>query len=109
MANEHQPLCGSDDDLRGDVRGHVSAFSHRPPVGGILAVPLPKLAFDVAAVPQPADLGRVRGFDLLYGFAFVLGNWFDSGFRDATRQSETDVGEARFCDDCNGLARLGET
>src|SRR5947208_362391 len=105
MANEHQPLCGSDDDFRSDVRGNVSAFSHGPPVGGILAVPLPELAFDVATVSQPINLGRVRGFDLLYGFAFILGNWFDSGFRHAARQSKTDVGEAGVCDDCDGLAR----
>ncbi len=46
---------------------------HRPPVaGGLLAVPVPEHDGPLAAVPQPADLGRVRGLDLRHRLDRVL-------------------------------------
>jgi hypothetical protein len=59
--------------LRGGLRGHLPAAPHRPPVaGGLLAVPLSRTRWAVAAVPQPAHLGRVRGLDLRHGVDRVL-------------------------------------
>ena len=44
---------------------HLPAHPHRPSVaGGLLAVPVPEHDDAVAELPQPADLGRVRGLDL---------------------------------------------
>ncbi len=38
----------------------------------LLHVPVSQHHGDLAAIPQPADLGRVRGFHLRHGFAAVL-------------------------------------
>ena len=45
--------------------GHVPAAAHGPSVAGLLAVSLSQHHELLAAVPQPAGVGRVRGFDLL--------------------------------------------
>ena len=43
-----------------------------PSVAGVLAVPVSQQHGGVAAVPQPAGVGRVRGFDVRDDFAGVL-------------------------------------
>ena len=49
------------------------AAPHRPAVAGrVLAVPVSEHDGPVAAVPQPADLGRVRGVDLRHGVGALL-------------------------------------
>ena len=89
MAHVDQPLRRRHDDLRGHVRGHVPAHPHRPSVArGLLAVPVSEQHGRVAAVPQPADLGRLRGLDLLHGLAAVLVRRADSRPGDAARQGE---------------------
>jgi hypothetical protein len=50
----------------------VPAPAHRPSLAGLLAPSLPKLMAHLAAVPQPAALGRVRGLDLLHRLAALL-------------------------------------
>src|SRR5690242_5996659 len=66
MANFDQPIRGSDDDFRGVVRGAFSAAASGQAVAFLLAVSLlPELHGRVAAVPQPAGVGRVRGIDVL--------------------------------------------
>ena len=73
VAHLDQPLRRGDDALRGGLRGDVPAAPHRPAVaGGLLAVPVSEHDGPVAAVPQPADLGRVRGLDLRHGVGAVL-------------------------------------
>ncbi len=72
VADAHQPLLRGDDDLRGHVRGHVPALAHGPAVVLLLALPVPERRRRVAAVPQPADVGRVRGHDVLHRVAGVL-------------------------------------
>ena len=44
--------------------GHLPGVPHRPSVAGVLAVPVPEHDEHLAAVQEPADLGRVRGVDL---------------------------------------------
>ena len=61
----HQPLRRGDDALRGRLRRPVSAAAPGPAVVLLLAVPLPQHDGPVAAVPQPAGLGRLRRLDLL--------------------------------------------
>ena len=55
------------------------------PMAGILAVALSKHDVALAAVPQPAGLGRVRGVDLRNRVAAVLVYGFDSGSGAASR------------------------
>src|SRR5262245_65405969 len=75
------------------MRGDVSAPPHRAPVAGdLLAVPLSKRHGPVAAVPQPADLGRLRRLDLRNGFGAVLVHWPRSGHGDAARSREVACG-----------------
>ena len=64
MANIDQPLCGGDDALRSRPGWHVSDIPPWSTVVGVLAVPLSKHDGNLAAVSQPADVGRVCGFDL---------------------------------------------
>ena len=65
LADVDQPLRGGDDAVRRRLRGDVPADPHRPSVARrLLAVPVPEHDGDLAAVPQPADLGRLRGLDL---------------------------------------------
>ncbi len=43
-----------------------------PSVAGILVVPVSEHDELLAAIPQPAGVGRVRGVDVLHDFAGVL-------------------------------------
>ncbi len=86
VAHVDQPFGRSDDAVRGDVRRHLPAVPHRPSVARLLAVPGAQHRSEhVAEFPQPADLGRVRGIDLLHGFAAVLVHRPGSGSGHAAR------------------------
>src|SRR5207244_953802 len=63
----------------------------------------------VAAVQEPVDLGRLRGFDLRDGFRAVLVYWIDTRSRDASGPSAAAVGKSYLRHPGNGLARLGKT
>ncbi len=52
--------------------GMFPAAAHWASVAGVLDVPVSQHHGRVAAVPQPAGLGRVCGFDLLHHFAGLL-------------------------------------
>ncbi len=54
------------------VRGHVPGAAYRPSVAGLLAVALSQYDGPLAAVPQSAGVGRVRGFDVSHDFGGVL-------------------------------------
>src|SRR6202162_935898 len=68
----NQQFRRSHDALRSSLRRFVSADSHWPPLDGLLHVPVSQHHGGLAAIPEPADLGRVRGFHLRHGFAAVL-------------------------------------
>ena len=72
VAQLDQPVCRGDDDLRGGLRRHVPADPRRASVAGVLAVPVSEHDERVAAVPQPAGVGRVRGFDVCDDLGGVL-------------------------------------
>ena len=61
----------------------------------------------VAAVPQPANLGRVRGLDLFHRFAAVLVHRADSRFGNTARQREASNYPRDLWHSRHGLARLG--
>ena len=73
----------------------------------VLAVPVSEHDGDLAAVPKPADVGRVRGLDVRDGVAALLVRRADPRPRDAARslavaRRPRDLRHAR-----DGLARLG--
>ena len=89
VAHVDQPLRRGDDAVRRRVRGDVPAAAHRPSVaGGLLAVPVSEHDGPVAAVPQPADLGRVRGVDLRHRVGAVLVHRSRARHGDAARSRE---------------------
>src|SRR5262249_9647741 len=62
-----------------------------------------------AAIPQPAGLGRLRGFDLLHGFAALLVRRVDSRPGDAARPGAFTRGAFHLRNVGDGLARFGAT
>ena len=70
--------------------GIYPAVPHRPPVArDLLAVPGPELVpAPLAELPQPADVGRVRGLDLRHGLGAVLVHGPGSRSRDAARSRD---------------------
>src|SRR2546422_48455 len=84
VADVDQPVRRGDDAVRGGVRGDVPTSPYRPALaGGLLALPFPEHDGAVAAVPQPADLGRLRRLDLRHGLPAVLVRRVDPRPRDA--------------------------
>ena len=70
--------------------------------------PYPNTMARLAAVPQPADLGRVRGLDLRHRLAAVLVRRPDPRPGDAARPAPTTAGQAVDLRRARaGLARLG--
>ena len=88
VAHVDQPLRRGDDAVRRRLRRPVSAVAHGPAVVLLLAVPLSQHDGAVAAVPQPAGLGRVRRHDLLHRVAAVLVRRPDPRPGDAARPRE---------------------
>jgi hypothetical protein len=72
VAHQREPLRGGHDDLRGHVRRHLPGDPHRPRLARLLALPAAQPDGDVAELPQPAALGRVRGLDLRHGLDALL-------------------------------------
>src|SRR6267154_5541122 len=85
MAHVYQPLRRSHDTLRRSLRRHLSAHPYRAPLDGVLHVSVSQHHGFVAAIPQPSDLGRFRGFHVRYSFAALLVRGFDTRPRDASR------------------------
>ena len=79
------------------------------PVARLLAVPLPEHDGDVAELPQPADLGRVRRLDLRHGVAALLVRRADPRPRHAARPVAEPRRARRLRHAGDGLARLGAT
>ena len=73
----------------------------------LLAAAVPEHAWALAAVPQPADLGRVRGVDLRHGVAAVLVRRPDPRSGDAARPRQEQVAGAALRHARARLARLG--
>jgi hypothetical protein len=84
LADQHQPLRRGDDDLRRHVRRHLPGHPRRAGLVGVLAVPDPQPDGDVAQLPQPAAVGRVRGQHVRDGLAAVLVHGHDPRPRDAS-------------------------
>ena len=87
--------------------GHVPDPAPRPAVALLLAAALPEHDGDVAAVPQPAGLGRVRGVDLRHGVRAVLVRRPGSRPGDAARPVHVGVRPDDLRRAGAGLARLG--
>ena len=87
--------------------GHLPADPHWPPLDGLLHVPVSQHHGHLAAVPQPAHLGRLRGFHLRHGFADVLVYWFAArpGHAAGPRKEPLPATDLRHAGD--GLAWFG--
>ena len=72
MADVDQSFRGSDDALRGDVRGNFPRRARRACLDGVVSRADPEQLRHLAKFPQPADVGRIRGLDLLHRFGVVL-------------------------------------
>src|SRR6185369_6344426 len=109
VADIDQPFRRGHDAVRRDVRRYLPVVSYRPSVARVLlAVPDSQHRPEsVAELPQPADLGRVRGIDVLHRFSAVLVHWLGSGSGDAARSryDESPPGCLRTSE--LGLARIG--
>ena len=55
-----------------DLRRHLPGHPRRPRLGGLLAVPAAQQPGDLAELPQPAAVGRVRRRHLRHRLAAVL-------------------------------------
>src|SRR5262245_34670800 len=87
VAHLDQPLRRSDDLVRRAVRGYLPTVPHRASLARVLlAVPHSQYRFEpLAEFPQSADLGRVRGLDVLHRFLVVLVYGAGSGFGHSAR------------------------
>ena len=85
VANLDQSHRRSHDDLRPDVRGHVSAAAPGTALVLLLAAAISQHDAVVAAVPQRAGVGCFRGQHLLSGVVAVLVHGHDSGPGHAPR------------------------
>src|SRR5690242_21054392 len=72
MAQLDQPVCGSDDAVCSGGRRDVPAVAPGPSMAVLLAVSIPQHHELLAAVPESAGVGRVRGFDVLHDLVAVL-------------------------------------
>ena len=83
MAHLDQSLGGSDDALRGYLRGDFPGRARRPRLDGVVPRAVAEQLRHLAELPQPAALGRLRGLDLLLGFGALLVHRIDPGSGDA--------------------------
>ena len=89
--------------------GMFPIASPGPPLAVLLAVPVPRHHGRVAAVPQPAGVGRVRGFDLRHHLGGVLVCRPGAGFRHHARASAASarLGRSTDCSRWAGAVRRG--
>src|SRR5260370_29960079 len=85
----------------------VPADPHRAAVDGVLHVPLSEADGDLAAVSQPADVGRLRGVHVWNSFPVVLVCGIVAGPGDVARQGEEPLATSDFRSAVAGMARVG--
>jgi hypothetical protein len=107
LAHQHQPLGRGDDDLRRGLRRHLPDPPHRPSVVRVVDDPAPERHGHVAAVPQPAHVGRVRDLDLRHHVDPVLVHGHGPRPGDAPRPVEGQGPPGRLRPPVARLARLG--
>ena len=109
LADVDQPVRRGDDAVRRRLRRAVPAAAHGPAVVLLLAAALPEHDGALAAVAEPAGLGRVRGLDLRDGLAAVLVRRPDPRPGDPARPARSNR-SARVVYGVagDGLARVGD-
>ena len=105
LAELDQPVRRGDDGLRGRLRRHVPDPPPRAPVAPLLAPAAPGDALDVAQLPEPPHLGRLRRLDLRHDLDRLLVRRHAPGPRDPPRPRE---GEGRPVRLRHGGPRLAE-
>ena len=107
MANVDQPVRRSDDLIRRGLRGSVSALAHGSAMVLLLDVSLPQHDESLAAISQPAGLGRVCGVDLFHRLAAVLVHRPRARHGHAARSLGQSAGADCVWRVGHGLARFG--
>ncbi len=107
VAQFHQPFRRSHDAVCRGLRRNLSRHPRRTSVAGLLAVSLSQHHGRVAAIPQPAHVGRFRGLHLRHDFGAVLVHRPDSRHGDAARSRDASRGQNRLRHALDGLARIG--
>src|SRR4051812_25584270 len=85
MENFDQSIRRGDDVVRRRLCGPIPGISHWPPLACLLAVPISERNGNMAAVSFAADVGRICGVDLRYGFIIVLVHRTYPGFCNTPR------------------------
>ncbi len=107
VADVDQPVRRGDDPVRRGLRRDVPAAPHGPPLAVLLDGAVPEHDGALAAVPQPAGLGRLRGLDLCLGLADVLVRRPDPRPRHAPRPGPEQARADGLRRRGDGLDRLG--
>src|SRR6185369_9390157 len=106
LAHVDQPFRRSDDAFRSGPGRHVPDLPPRAPVADVLAVSLSKHDGYLAAVSQPADVGRICSFDLRHRLRDVLVRRTDPRLRHAARSRAQQTVSNSVRHARNGLARF---
>ncbi len=107
LADVDQPVRRGDDPLRRGLRRAVPAVAPGPALGLLLAAAVSQHDGPLAAVAQPAHLGRLRRLDLRHGVAAVLVRRPDPRPGHAEGPGEEPLGALYLRHPGDGLARLG--
>ena len=108
MAHFDQPLRRSDDSVCRLMRRHLPSVPHGAALARhLLALPLSEHDEHLAELPQPSDVGRVRGLDLRHCLGAVLVRWPDPGLCHLARPRAVEAVQDRLRHSFDGLARLG--
>ena len=107
VAQFHQPFRRSHDAVRRGLRRNLSRHPRRASVAGVLAVSLSQHHGRVAAIPQPAHVGRVRRLHLRHDLRVVLVHRPDSRPGHAARSRDQSRGQNHLRHALDGLARIG--
>ncbi len=85
LAQFDQPFRRSHDAVRRRLRGHLPRHPCRPPLARLLALSLSQHHGSMAAIPQPAHVGRLRRLHLRHHLRSVLVHRPHPRSRDAAR------------------------
>ena len=109
VANEYQSCCRGDDDFCGRVCGDVPRYSRRPSLVGVLVGSVPQFEpVDVAPIPQPVVVGRVRREHLRHRFLVVLVHGDGARLGDLPRSFQEQMASSGLRSLVAGLDRVLE-
>src|SRR5713101_1513199 len=109
LAHFDQPLCRGYDAVRSGLRRDFPAVAHGTPLAVLLDDSLPRHHGHLAAVPQPAGVGRFRRHHLCHGVTDVLVRGADPRPGHAARPRQEPRCASHLWSAGHGLARVGSS